>query len=183
MLHFTARVRLDQVSGNASRESVDAPHWNGNMSLSAEEIYKLYFHGPAFQVLEAVQQDGPDLLGKLQRELPALTAQEQSMVTSPVLVELCLQTAGVWEIGKTGTLALPRSIGRMKVFHPSINGGAVFARVKPHECGDGLFCFDAWVVDAKGQVYLEIEDYRTQPLPYSLENEQLAPLRSWMVEQ
>ncbi len=133
-------------------------------------------------MLEAVQQDGEEMLGKLQTRLPPFTAEKQAMTIPPLLVELCLQTAGVWEIGKTGTLALPRSIANLKVYPETVNGSAIYAEVKPHESQDGGLSFDARVVDADGHIYIEMEDYRTAPLPYSLEKEQLRPLRTWMAK-
>jgi hypothetical protein len=38
--------------------------------------------------------------------------------------------------------------------------------------------FDARVVDAKGRVYLEIDNYRTSPLPYSAEDELIQPFKT-----
>ena len=157
-----------------------APHWNGQLTLNADEIYKLYFHGPSFQVLEAVQNDGDEVIGKLQSKLPPFSDQKDHVVTAPMLVELCMQTAGVWEIGRTGTLALPRSIASLKVFETSMNGARIFAEVKPQEVEDGQLRFDARVVDEKGRLYLEMQDYRTAPLPYSMEKDQLETLQAWM---
>ena len=51
------------------------PKWNGNYTVKAEDIYHLYFHGPAFQVLEGVQRSGDILIGKLNKKLPAITSQ------------------------------------------------------------------------------------------------------------
>ena len=43
--------------------------------------------------------------------------------------------------------------------------------------GDDL-CFDGRVVDEKGQVYLEMNGYRTARLPTSIDPEQVAPLKA-----
>ncbi|NPV56113.1 MAG: SDR family oxidoreductase, partial [Anaerolineae bacterium] len=180
MLHFTATVHLQPADEPLEACSAPPPHWNGAKKLTAKEIYKLYFHGPSFQVLEAVQQDEQQVLGKLRRNLPPLTTEEREFSTSPALVELCLQTAGIWEIGATGTMALPRSIGSLRVYRTTPNGVPIYAAVKPLAGEDGRIRFDAVVVDAKGRVYLEMDDYRTEPLPYSVEKEQLEPLQRWM---
>ena len=180
MLHFTAKVYLLPVGEPLEEMSDAAPHWNGSQTITADEIYKLYFHGPSFQVLEAVQREEGQVVGKLRHGLPALTNENQDMSTPPALVELVLQTAGVWEIGTTGVMALPRSIGSLRVYRVGMNGTDIYAEVKPHQDEDQRPCFDARVVDAKGRVYLELENYRTEPLPYSVEKEKLEALQHWM---
>jgi hypothetical protein len=95
-----------------------------------------------------------------------------------VLVELCLQTAGVWEAGATGTLALPSSIAELRLYQARPNGVPIFAEVIPGRDDEGKICFDARVVDAQGQLYLEIRDYRTSPLPYTVEERLLQPMKA-----
>ena len=180
MLHFTGKVRLEPVKTSREEKTGQAPAWKGGEVIQSEEIYKLYFHGPSFQVLEAVEREGENVVGKLRADLPPMTNQAEQLSTPPILVELCLQTAGIWEIGSTGTMALPRSIGSLKVYRVGVNGTAIYAEVKQHENDEGRPSFDARVVDAKGRVYLEMEDYRTEPLPYSVEKEQLTPLQTWL---
>ena len=177
MRHFSGRVIL-QPHITQEEMTVKAPHWNGAYTVQAAESYKLYFHGPAFQVLEGVQRSGEVVLGKLQRNLPAITSQGHALLSTPILLELCLQTAGVWEAGLTGTLALPSSIGELRIHRQKTNGVAIFAEVTPGRSADGNLMFDARVVDAKGRVYLEIDNYRTSPLPYSAEDELIQPFKT-----
>jgi NAD(P)-dependent dehydrogenase (short-subunit alcohol dehydrogenase family)/uncharacterized ubiquitin-like protein YukD len=183
MLHFTGRVYLTADPQPISAEAETRPHWNGSRTLDAEDIYKLYFHGPAFQVLEGVQRKGDLVLGKLRENLPAITAQEHGLATAPLLVELCLQTAGVWEIGTTGSLALPSRIGSLKLYHVEAPSDQLFAEVKPLNSQDGALVFDARVIDQAGKVYLELENYSTQSLPYTMENHLLAPVIDWLKDQ
>jgi 3-hydroxymyristoyl/3-hydroxydecanoyl-(acyl carrier protein) dehydratase len=177
MRHFSGRVMLRP---HAAPEEVTAqpPHWNGSPTLHAEEIYKLYFHGPAFQVLEGVQRAGEVVLGKLQHNLPAITTHTAVQSSTPILLELCLQTAGVYEAGLTGTLALPSSIGELRIHRQKTNGVAIFAEVTPARSADGNLVFDARVVDAKGRVYLEVDNYRTSPLPYRAEDDVVQPFKA-----
>jgi hypothetical protein len=95
-------------------------------------------------------------------------------------VELCFQTAGIWEIGKTGTMALPRSIERLTLYHQNLNGASIYAEVTPIHSGDGVLHFDARVVDSKGRLYLDLKDYRTSPMSDSVEPGLLAPLQELM---
>ncbi|TLN15347.1 hypothetical protein FDZ74_08485 [bacterium] len=177
MRHFTGRVSLQPLAAHEEL-TVQPPHWNGAYTVKAKEIYKLYFHGPAFQVLEGVQRSGEVVLGKLQRDLPAITTLDHALLSTPILLELCLQTAGVWEAGLTGTLALPSSIGQLRLHKHKTNGAAIFAEVSPSQMADGSLVFDARVVDAGGHVYLEVENYRTSPLPYSVEDELIQPFKT-----
>ena len=180
LLHFSGQVYLVPANLPQVKTEGKAPQWNGAYTLQAKDIYKLYFHGPAFQVLEGVKRNGDVFLGKLNRQIPPLSKQEKSMISVPILVELCLQTAGVWDIGKAGTLSLPKSIGALRLYENKVNGLPIYAEVQPVTASDGEQYFDARVVDSKGQVYLEIEKYRTSPLPYSVDQELLTPVKTLM---
>jgi hypothetical protein len=177
MRHFTGKVHLVKKETEIQEITTQAPEWNGSYTVKAEDIYRLYFHGPAFQVLEGVQLSGTTVLGKLNKNLPSILHTDHALLSTPTLVELCFQTAGIWEIGKTGTMGLPRSIESLSLYRQSINGAHIYAEVKPIQTdADGLH-FDARVVDSKGRLYLELVDYRTTPLPVSVEKNLLTPLK------
>ncbi len=177
MRHFTGKVHLVKKETELQEITTQAPEWNGSYTVKAEDIYRLYFHGPAFQVLEGVQLSGTSVLGKLNKNLPSILHTDHALLSTPTLVELCFQTAGIWEIGKTGTMGLPRSIESLTLYRQSINGAHIYAEVKPIQTdADGLH-FDARVVDSKGRLYLELVDYRTTPLPVSVEKNLLTPLK------
>jgi hypothetical protein len=93
---------------------------------------------------------------------------------------LCFQTAGIWEIGKTGTMALPSSIESLTLYRQNLNGANIYAEVKPSASGNGELHFDARVVDSQGRLYLEMKDYRTSPIPDAVEPGLLAPLKELM---
>ncbi len=63
--HFSGKVHLIPAEQPHQNNQTEKPHWNGAYTISAEDIYKLYFHGPSFQVLEGVQRNGEVYLGKL----------------------------------------------------------------------------------------------------------------------
>ncbi len=175
--HFSGKVWLVPGERRPQPPVVTPPQVDETVVVKAEDIYRLYFHGPSFQVLESVSRINGQVLGRLRADHPPILSVEQPLVTAPVLLELCLQTAGVWEAGRTGVLALPRAIGRVRFYDAQPNGEAIYAEVRPEHDEDGLR-FQARVVDARGQVYLEMEDYRTSPLPYAVQEELLAPLKA-----
>jgi hypothetical protein len=194
MIHFSGRVYLQPQEKPEVEAVVKPPQWNGGYTLQAEDIYRLYFHGPTFQVLEGVQRADDHLLGKLQTNRSPITTFDQSSSSVPILVELCLQTAGIWEIGKTGIMALPQSIQSLTLYSqktpptPPLGGAGggsgvpIFAEVVPVAGEDGRMAFDARVVDANGHLYLELNNYRTSPLPYSIEQDLLRPFQALVDE-
>ena len=72
--------------------------------MAADDIYRIYFHGPAYQVLAEGWSDGAEhVFGRYADLLPAATEPpDASLRTAPRSLELCFQTAGVWEIGTSG---------------------------------------------------------------------------------
>jgi hypothetical protein len=151
--------------------------------VEPEDIYRVYFHGPAFQVLEGVQRDGERVVGKLRTDLPPFTGDPKQTLTPPRLIELCLQTAGVWEIGKTGVLALPTAIDRVVLHQVEGNESAIYAQMEPKAAPGGEVCFDGQVVDGKGNVYLEMHGYRTARLPTAVDASEVAPLKAAVADQ
>ena len=91
-------------------------------------------------------------------ELPTLMA--------PRLIELCFQTAGVWEMGAQGRMGLPQHIDRVSssplLLAPEFADARLYAVVTPDPDRGS---FDAEVVDAKGNRYLHLSGYRTVAVP------------------
>ncbi|MGF1469143.1 MAG: SDR family NAD(P)-dependent oxidoreductase [Sandaracinaceae bacterium] len=155
--HFTARVRL---GGEPSAlEGATPPPAAVDRTLAREPIYKVYFHGPAYQVIDEVWPMDGGVVGRLAGELPPdLHPADAPLAAAPRLVELCFQTAGVLEIGATGRMGLPRHIDRVRIARAAPHGrlGAVV------RADNGAF--DAQVVDENGTVLVELRGYRTEIL-------------------
>jgi hypothetical protein len=100
------------------------------------------------------------------------------MVTEPRLVELCFQTAGVWQIGTTGRMGLPQHIDHVEVVrHTDRVEGRLHAFVTPKNGGE---TFDAYVADEAGNLYVVMNGYRTAELPDDVDPEKRKPLRAAM---
>jgi hypothetical protein len=94
---------------------------------------------------------------------------------APRLIELCFQTAGLWEIGMTQRMGLPQHIDRVITLRdPEGAPGVLYAVVTANAGNAG---FDAHVVDAAGTVYLTLEGYRTVELPQPIDEQELARVR------
>jgi len=66
--HFSARVRLTKQAP----ETLTGPAPGGPLAsiIEAPDIYHIYFHGPAYQVLERAWRNGDHIIGKLAENLP-----------------------------------------------------------------------------------------------------------------
>jgi malonyl CoA-acyl carrier protein transacylase/NAD(P)-dependent dehydrogenase (short-subunit alcohol dehydrogenase family) len=176
--HFTARARL--VKHAPALVTVPPLGRPDGHIIEAADIYRLYFHGPAYQVIERAWWDGTRMVGLMAKGLrnnhhpsglPTLMA--------PRLIELCFQTAGVWEMGVEGRMGLPQHIDRVSllVCDPEEAEGQLYAVVTPNPLKGS---FDAEVVNAKGTRYLQLSGYRTVAVPGAVDAGRLEALRAAM---
>jgi NAD(P)-dependent dehydrogenase (short-subunit alcohol dehydrogenase family) len=161
--HFAAVIRLSPTPPQVPLWDRSLERWEAE-TVEGAEIYRTYFHGPAYQVLRSVQVSGEQAIGRMAQTLPPDTAPETSdSLLSPRLIELCFQTAGQWEIATKHRMCLPSKVASTTVYrHPEVGEGIeLYALVTAREAGE---TFDARVVDSEGQVYLDLRDYRTVTL-------------------
>ncbi len=185
-VHFTGSVRL---STDAPEPESEAPvaHAEGTPVVSREEVYRLYFHGPAYQVVAEGWRHHGAAATRLATDLPANHEPAgQPTVIGPRLVELVFQTAGLWEAGRAGRMALPAHVGRVRLFgaHPPTEESGALVAVAGESVRDAQTPagFDCAVLDGDGRVVLRVEDYRTVPLPAALPDEVRAPLHAVMAD-
>jgi hypothetical protein len=128
--------------------------------VDAAGIYRLYFHGPAYQVVRRAWRDGDRIVGQLSDTLPAHhEPPERPLTMAPRWIELCFQTAGLWEMGVQGRMGLPRHLDRVTVSStPVAAEGTLFAVVTPSPNGSS---FDVDVVDSAGKCCAHVSGYRT----------------------
>jgi NAD(P)-dependent dehydrogenase (short-subunit alcohol dehydrogenase family) len=173
--HFTGKVHMARAP-LADEVTAPAPTPDG-AGTTADAIYGVYFHGPAFQVLERAWRGEQGPVGLLASSLPAdHVPPEAPEVAAPRLIELLFQTAGVWEIGRHGRFGLPHRVDRIEL-HSALDApaGRVEALVEPSDAG-----FDGRVVDEAGSVLIELRGYHTVELPGGVGPEQQAPLAEAM---
>ncbi|HYM75362.1 MAG TPA: SDR family NAD(P)-dependent oxidoreductase [Candidatus Dormibacteraeota bacterium] len=175
--HFTARVRL-------AKQPVQTPVASAfvrpaGSCVEAADIYQLYFHGPAYRVVERAWWDGKQVTGLMARGLsPNHHPSELDTVVAPRMIELCFQTAGVWELGMQGRMGLPQRVHKVSFFRaPSPADGRLYAVVTPDEVRAS---FDAEVLDEKGNCYLRLSGYQTVALSNGVDRENLKSLQAIM---
>ena len=162
-LHFSADLRLTRAPLTTPEPAQLWPLSDSARTIEAPEIYSIYFHGPAYQVLDKVLLDETRAIGvmSIQRP-PAISPPHAAAIVDPLLIELCFQTAGIWQAAREGVLALPAEVTLVAVYKPMPAPGEppLFAVIIPD--GDGGF--DAQVRDEAGEVYVVLRGYHTVAL-------------------
>jgi hypothetical protein len=178
--HFTGRVRLSAAAAEPERTEApgtEAPGTEAGPAVTHDDIYRVFFHGPAYQVVDEAWHHGSDAVSRIARHLPAdLPPDANRTTTQPRLAEACFQTAGLWEIGHAGHLALPAHVDLASVPRRLVPETELFAIARPADGGG----FDCEVVDKDGDIVMRVSGYRTvgldSPLPADLQR----PIRDAM---
>ena len=145
-------------------DSVKFPSRKKPLPVDREAIYRVYFHGPAYRVLEGAKVDGDTAWGLFSADLPPnAEPPDAASLVAPRLVELCFQTAGLWEASAKERLALPAGLASVRVFRGEEDAGdsRLWAVAKAL---DGGASFDVRVVDERGNVFVELLGYRSVAL-------------------
>jgi hypothetical protein len=129
-------------------------------AVEAEDIYRVYFHGPAYRVLKRAWWRENGAVGEMAAGLPGNHhPSDQPLVIAPRLIELCFQTAGLFEMAVQHRMGLPRHVDRVSLYRaPDAAAGPLFAVVTADPPAEH---FDADVVDGAGSRYLHVSGYRT----------------------
>ena len=174
--HFTARVRLAKESPQTwVATQFVAPDLSG---IKPADIYGIYFHGPAYQVVDESWWDGKRAIGRFAKGLPPNHhPSELPTVMVPRLIELCFQTAGIWELGAQGRMGLPQHVSEVSLLRaPSLSDkDRLYAIVM---AGMVQGTFDAQVLDTKGICYLRLTGYQTVTLPGHIDPDRLKRLQA-----
>jgi malonyl CoA-acyl carrier protein transacylase len=162
--HFAADVILTKEK--PALPAIDfAPPNVKQLPSTAEQIYKLFFHGPAYQVLERVGVEGNKAIGLMALNLPPNTnPQDARSLTAPRLVELCFQTAAQWSIEAKDAMAFPLGFGQVCAYRQPEEAGEqrLYAVVETEDDGE---TFEAKVLDESGNVFVALACYRTVSRP------------------
>jgi NADP-dependent 3-hydroxy acid dehydrogenase YdfG len=173
-VHFTGRVRLAQES--AEVQSGPAPVPAGSL-IEADNIYRVYFHGPAYRVIKRAWWSDTGAIGEMAPDLPDNHVPiDRPLAIAPRLIELCFQTAGLWEMAVKHRMGLPRHVGSVRqLANPDAARLPLYAVVTPEMDGGS---YDADVVDAAGTRYLELRGYRTVTFSENIDERLFAPLEA-----
>jgi len=172
--HFTARVRL--TCGSLQAEKVNPKFIQEQANkVGAAQIYKVFFHGPAYQVIDSAWRSGESVIAKLAGNLPANhMPSELPVIASPRFVELCFQTGSLSGLGIHSRLGLPYAVGNLKLLSApeKAESAEFYAVVLPKPDGT----YDAKILDEEGNVYLVLRSYRTMDLPDPIRQDLVDPI-------
>ena len=171
--HFTATVRLAREVPKAPTDG--QPTGDAGPVVDKAAIYSVYFHGPAYQVIEGGRRIGSEAVADLAGDLPPNhSPSDAPLAVAPRWIEACFQAEGVRSIGSMKTMALPAALRRVRFFDLSPSDSPLSAVVSAPIDGAS----DARIVDGAGNVRLVVEGYRTVTQPGDLPEALVAPFAS-----
>ena len=175
--HFTGRVRLTKQQPPTMTATASVPAGPNGAAVEAADIYRLYFHGPAYQVVGQAWRDEDRIIGQMTEGLPSNHhPPELTTLMAPRLIELCFQTAGLWEMGLQSRMGLPLHVHRVSSRRAlDAVEGRLYAVVTP-DADQGSF--DVQVIDSAGHLHVRLSGYRTVALPNSIDAEALKALQT-----
>jgi hypothetical protein len=168
-VHFTGTVRLSAEPPRP--ETGQPPAAEPERVTGPQDVYRLFFHGPAYRVVAAAWPDGDGVAARFAGDLPAQAG--TPTLIGPRLVELCFQAAGLHETAAEGRLALPLHVGEIRLHAEPVERAGLVATLRP----DGGGGYDGEVRDGD-EVVLSVRGYRSVPLADGVPGEVLDPIRS-----
>ena len=177
--HFTAKVYLAKSPvEKPAPTKVKLTIKKGAKLVEAEDIYKLYFHGPAYQVIDRSWKLKDEIIGQYAKDLPPNhVPDDKVLMTLPRLLELGFQTAGIMEMGTNNRMGLPSGIDTLFIYDiPDQKKEQLFAVV--NQVDDG---YDISVVNKKGEIFIDLSGYKTAEFVMNMDEKLVAPLEAVLV--
>ncbi len=162
--HFAATVRLTPDALERPKIEFTAPEMD-TLDIAAGEIYEIFFHGPAYQVIERAKVEDGRVISLMASDLlPNASETNAAELIAPRVIEHMVQAVALWSTKTNGAMALPAGFEAVSVYRqPSeANGQRLYALT---EAFDGGERFDVTMVDESGNVYVMLKGFRTVQLP------------------
>jgi hypothetical protein len=161
--HFAANVVLTAVAPQADPIDFKAPK-TSSLPIKAEEVYKDFFHGPAYQVIERAKVNKKTAVALMADKLPPnMEPAAAKELMAPRLVELCFQLAALWHQNVNNAMGFPLGFDKLTVYRQptEAKGQRLYAQLQT-ENGER---FNVQVVDEIGTVYINLNGYLTVSRP------------------
>ncbi len=162
--HFIADVRLTQAALEKPAVGFSAPA-EDSLPIEASEIYKSFFHGPTYQVIERARVSEHESVALMAHDLgPNTEPANAESVMAPRLVELCFQAAALWNTKVKNAMAFPLGFEAVTAYRQpeEAEGRRLYCVCKTHN--DGV-SFDAQVTDEAGNIFVVLKSYLTVSRP------------------
>jgi hypothetical protein len=163
--HYEATVRMAAAPsvGEGALPSPDVQDRVGGPLYDGAVL----FHGPQFQVVDAVEGLGPEGLVARLAGLDAV-GWTGAWSTDPAALDGLLQLGLVWFDATVGGASLPTAIGRIRVHKPGALLGPLRAVLRRKSQSRDQARLDATLVDASGDVVAAFDDLQLTRLPGSV---------------
>ena len=164
--HFSARFEPGPLK--SGWEGLDKPELpkHAKYKLTADEIYKTYFHGPSFRVLDGLLSIEKDaVLGIFKRPAAALwRVKTPKLLFHPMVMEALFQTCGWRDIQFDRKMTLPDAIGSAIVHDNNPDPDRLYTyAVYKGTTEDGKTRYDAYAFDSELNPVAELKDYLMIP--------------------
>ncbi len=148
-------------------EKPELPKIKSKYKTEKDVIYKTYFHGPSFQVLDGIiSADDKNVLAVFKKpSVPLLKDREMNYVFHPMVIEAIFQTCGWRDLYIENKMTLPDKIGEVFLIDnekdPEIlYTWAIFKGMDDY----GKSLYDGFAFDKKGNISVVIKDYLMIPV-------------------
>ncbi|MBO7191042.1 MAG: SDR family NAD(P)-dependent oxidoreductase, partial [Elusimicrobiaceae bacterium] len=161
--HFTACTLDSFVSNWDSVKSAALSGIFQPVSVSKEEIYQKYFHGPSFQVLGGIIKVDNAASLAVYNTTPRSqwTDGPRTLLANPMLIEAAFQCCGFQDMTLQHRVTLPDAIDEVAVLKNQVPPAKLYLYgVSRGLTADGKTLHDAYVFDETGVLWVEIHGYR-----------------------
>ncbi|MEA3307473.1 MAG: SDR family NAD(P)-dependent oxidoreductase, partial [Elusimicrobiota bacterium] len=163
--HFKGKFSETFNSKWDSIEKPAIPNKN-KYKINSEDIYKVYFHGPSFQVLDGIISLEKDkVLGVFKTpKMPLWQTKHEKLLAHPMAIEAAFQTCGYRDIHFESKMALPDSVDEIIIHDNERTTDKLYVySVYKGVNSEGKSAYDAFVFDEKGNIRLEVINYVAIP--------------------
>ena len=134
--------------------------------VTKEDIYKVYFHGPSFQVLDGILSLEKDkVLGVFKTpKMPLWQTKEENLIANPMAIEAAFQNCGYRDIHFESKMALPDSVDEIIIHDNDRTTDKLYVySVYKGINAEGKSAYDAFVFDEEGKIRIEVINYVAIP--------------------
>lgn len=178
VVHFSAMIACADPKPPSEAMKLDTT--DSPLPVQAGDVYALFFHGPAFQVIQRAGLVNNTVVAEVASNLPDLTGEPGDVDgLAPRLIEACLQTAGLLEVATRSRMMIPSRIDSIDFLgERSALPDRLFTCARRSTASDGADAIDIDVVDPDSASWLQVRGYQTLPLPFASDSMALSDLNN-----
>ncbi len=157
--HFTA---IFEPSEKNTFRKIKLPDFKKRYKTDKQTIYKTYFHGPSFQVLDGIiEATRNEVIAVFQKpQTPLLGDRDFDYIFHPLIIEALFQTCGWRDLYIDSKMTLPDSVESVKIVDNKRDPEKLFTYAVFKGLNNfGKSVYDAWAFDENGVIYAEILNY------------------------